>query len=124
MNDRVDSCGQRNERAASNILPDAGARLDRGNATRREAGGLALHREGTRAGTKSGGAIGENTEREKLGLIRRALAEISAEAGTARGKVRRLIFRAFLRECGPAWRIGPVNTMRGDCVRSGKLFAM
>jgi hypothetical protein len=68
MNDRVDSCGQRNERAASNILPDAGARLDRGNATRREAGGLALHREGTRAGTKSGGAIGANTEREKLGI--------------------------------------------------------
>lgn len=65
MNDRADSCGLRNDRTAQNILPDGGARLDRGDATRREPGALAVHRGRAGVGADFGGAIGANTASEK-----------------------------------------------------------
>ncbi|MGA7791556.1 MAG: hypothetical protein WCA19_00870 [Candidatus Acidiferrales bacterium] len=66
MNDRVDSCGQRNERAGSNILPGGGARLDRGDATWREAGASAVHCGRASVGANVGGAIGTNAVSENL----------------------------------------------------------
>jgi hypothetical protein len=66
MNDRADSCGPRNDRAAQNISPDGGTRVDRGDATRREPGGLALHRGRASVGANIGGANGANTASEKL----------------------------------------------------------
>jgi hypothetical protein len=66
MNDRADSCGPRNERADSNILLAAGARLDRGDASRRESNALAVHRGNASVGARVGGSNGTNAEREKL----------------------------------------------------------
>src|ERR1700674_1112262 len=66
MNYRADSCGQRNERTAQITLADGGARLDLGNATGRVRDGVPLHRGGTRVEAGDGGAIGANSEVEKL----------------------------------------------------------
>lgn len=66
MNNRVDSCGQRNDRASQNTLPDGGARLDLGKATGRERNGVPLHRGSVRV--EAGGVVasGANSEVEKL----------------------------------------------------------
>lgn len=66
MNYRADSCGQRNDRAAQNTLPDVGTRLDPGNGTGRVRDGAPLHRGRTRVEAGEGGAIGANSEVEKL----------------------------------------------------------
>ncbi len=66
MNDRADSCGPRNDRTAQNILSDGGARLDRGDATWREPGAMAIHRGRASVGANVGGAIGANTVSEKI----------------------------------------------------------
>jgi len=66
MNDRADSCGSRNDRAAQNISPDRGERLDRGNAVRSEPGALAIHRARASVGANIGSAIGANAVSEKL----------------------------------------------------------
>jgi hypothetical protein len=66
MNYRADSCGQRNDRAAQNTLPDGGARLDLGNATGRVRDGVPLHRGRARVEAGDGGVIGPHCEAEKL----------------------------------------------------------
>jgi len=81
MNDKADSCGQRNDRTAQDILPEGGARLDRGNATQREPGALAVHRGKTSVGTKGGGAIGANTVSEKLARSSRGAGGESSGSG-------------------------------------------
>ena len=66
MNNRADSCGQRNDRAAQNALPDGRARLDLGNATGRVRDGAPLHRGRTRVEAGDGVVIGPHCEAEKL----------------------------------------------------------
>jgi hypothetical protein len=65
MNNRVDSCGLRNDRTAQNTLPDGGARLDLGKANERERNGVPLPRGKTRM--EAGGVVasGANSEVEK-----------------------------------------------------------
>jgi hypothetical protein len=55
MNYTADSCGQRNDHAAQNTLPDGGARLDLGNATVRVRDGVPLHRGRANVEAGSGG---------------------------------------------------------------------
>jgi hypothetical protein len=87
MNDRGDSCGPRNDRAAQNISPDGGAHVDRGNATRREPGGLAVHRGRASVGANIGSAIGANSECEKLGINSPGAGGEFSESGSGAGEV-------------------------------------
>jgi len=85
MNDRADSCGPRNDRAAQNILPGGGTRQDRGDATRSEPGALAVHRGRAGAGSNVGGALGTNGVSERLA---RSSPDAGGElGGSGTGKV-------------------------------------
>jgi hypothetical protein len=85
MNERAESCGPRNDRAAQNILPDGGACLDRGNATRREPGAFGIHRG--RASVEANiGAIGANTVSEKLARSSPGAGEEFSGSGSGAGE--------------------------------------
>ncbi len=66
MNNRADFCGQRDDRAAKNTLPDGGGRLNRGNGTGRERDAVPLHRGRTRVEANDGGVAGTNSAAGKL----------------------------------------------------------
>jgi hypothetical protein len=68
MNSRTDICGQRDDRTATNSLPDESGSLDRDKGTGRELEAVPLHRGRTLAQANDSGVPGANSKAGKFGV--------------------------------------------------------
>jgi hypothetical protein len=67
MSNRADSGGQWKNHSSKNILPDIGARLNRGNAMGNERGAMLIHRGRTCAEVRGGCDMGAELRGERVG---------------------------------------------------------
>jgi hypothetical protein len=86
MSDRDDSRGQRKDHLSQNIIPDMGARLDRGNPVGHERGATPVHRGETSVDVSRGADMGPNSEANELNGSSPELAGNLIRNGTGASK--------------------------------------